>query len=378
MRHSATCAFLLLLLTLLPTAELWAADSRQQLEALNRKIEALKKNISANQGDRSRAAKRLQRTEEEIGELAAKLHRNRQARDQQQAKLTQLRQRQKALQAQQQQQKALIAEQLRKAYTLNQETPLKMLLNQENPDTLSRNLSYYDYFNRARSEKITQYQSTLQELDQLVPAIEAQSEMLAETERELEQQRQALARQQSKRQADIASIDKELSGQRGSLDKLAKEREALEEVLSNIVRDVANFSIPADNTPFASRRGKMSWPAGGKHLARYGSSRQGSAITWRGVQIAGQEGEKIRAIHNGRVVFADWLRGAGLLIILDHGDNYLSLYGHNQSLLRQEGDWVKAGDNIATLGNSGGQRQAGLYFEIRHKGKPVNPTSWCR
>ena len=125
-------------------------------------------------------------------------------------------------------------------------------------------------------------------------------------------------------------------------------------------------------------RGAMPWPVAGKRLNRYGAPRQGSAVRWQGVQIAGEEGSPVRTIHNGRVVYADWLRGAGLLIIVDHGNDYMSLYAHNQSLLRQEGDWVRGGEAIATLGNSGGQRRSGLYFEIRHKGRPTDPARWCR
>ncbi|WP_373097897.1 murein hydrolase activator EnvC, partial [Zhongshania sp.] len=113
-------------------------------------------------------------------------------------------------------------------------------------------------------------------------------------------------------------------------------------------------------------------------LNRYGASRQGSSVTWQGIQLSGNEGDAVKAIHNGRVVFADWLRGAGLLIIVDHGGDYLSLYAHNQSLLRSEGDWVRGGEGIATVGNSGGQRQAGLYFEIRYKGRPTDPRNWCK
>lgn len=353
-------------------------STQQQLEALNKQIERLKNDINSTQGNRSRAAKKLQRIETEIGALAAKLHRTETKYQQQSQKLNTLHQRQRTLQAQQAQQKEKIAEQLRKAYTLNQETPLKMLLNQENPDALTRNLTYYEYFNKARSKKVAEYKSTLQELERLLPAIIAEQEALEDTRKDLKDQQEELKEQQSDRRQQIAKLDKELGSQKGSLKNLGEERQALEDVLRRIDDDIANIAIPTNNEPFAKMRGKLRWPSSGKHLNRYGSPRQGSAVTWQGVQISGNQGNTIRAIHNGRVVFADWLRGTGLLIILDHGGGYLSLYGHNQSLLRQEGDWVKGGESIATLGNSGGKRQAGLYFEIRYKGRPVNPSQWCR
>lgn len=381
MRRSALLA-LAVLPWLLAAAPGRADDgnTRQQIDALNQKITRLKADISSTQGDRSRAAKKLQQIETEIGTLAAKLQQTEGQLQQQEQKLQSLRQRQNELQQQQQRQKRRIAQQVREAYTLNQETPLKMLLNQQSPDALTRNLTYYDYFNQARGEKLNQYRDTLEELESLVPAIIDEQAALAATQQSLAQQRNALAKQQRERKEQVAKLDRELGRQQGSLKTAAQQRQALEQVLKRIDRDIAvdDLAIPASNEPFANMRGKLRWPVPGKHLNRYGASRQGSAVTWQGIQIEGREGEPVRAIHNGRVVFADWLRGTGLLIILDHGGGYLSLYGHNQSLLRQEGDWVKGGQAIATLGNSGGKRQAGLYFEIRQKGRPINPATWCR
>ncbi|GAB3368961.1 peptidoglycan DD-metalloendopeptidase family protein [Spongiibacter taiwanensis] len=380
MRQPALLALFVCSVLASPAGRADDTKTRQQIDALNTKISQLKDDIKDTQGDRSRAAKKLQHIETEIGTLAATLRKTEQQLAQQERKLQTLRSRQTELQAQQQRQKNRIAEQVREAYTLNQETPLKMLLNQQSPDTLTRNLTYYEYFNQARGEKLAQYRDTLQELESLVPAIVSEQDALLETRETLEQQRNAMAKQQRERKEQIAKLDKELSRQQGSLKSMADERKALEQVLQRLDEDinVADIAIPASNEPFAKMRGKLRWPVPGKHLNRYGASRQGSAVTWQGVQIAGREGEAVRAIHNGRVVFADWLRGTGLLIILDHGGGYLSLYGHNQSLLRQEGDWVKGGDAIATLGNSGGKRQAGLYFEIRQKGRPINPSPWCR
>lgn len=381
MRPAGIPALLLLALLLIadgPAALAKEPSTQQQLDTLNKKIDALKARIKESQGDRSRAARRLQQLEQEIGALAAKLRSTENKLKAQESKISALRERQAKLQAQQEQQKQHLAEQLRKAYTLKQATPMKMLLNQEDPADLTRQLTYYEYFNRARGEKIAAYRATAAELEALVPAIVAEQAQLQETRSELEAQQRDLAEQQQERQQQLAEIDRELGEGRGSLKNLAEEREALEQVLQRINEDIANIAIPANNQPFTKMRGKMPWPAPGKHLHRYGSSRQGSAVTWQGVQIDGKEGESVRAIHNGRVVFSDWLRGTGLLIILDHGGGYLSLYGHNQSLLRQEGDWVKAGESIATLGNTGGQREVGLYFEIRHKGRPVNPAQWCR
>lgn len=370
------CWVLLLLTSTAVTAN--NEKTQRELNALNEKIGSLKKSISKQQNDRSSTAKALRSIEKDIGTLAAKLHYTSDKRDQQQRKLAELEARQQQLRKQQLSQKALIAEHVRNAYTLGKESQLKMLLNQEQPEKLSRTLTYFDYFNRARSEELSKYRDTLSELDTLKPAIEAEAQALAETSSELQRQQQALLQQKQQRANALAGIDREIVNKTSSLNTLDKERKSLENVLQAVEREITNIAIPASYKPFNAMRGKMPWPVRGKLLNRYGSSRQGSAVTWQGIQIAGNEGDSVISIHNGRVVFADWLRGAGLLIIVDHGGGYLSLYAHNQSLLRSEGDWVKGGEAVATVGNSGGQRQAGLYFEIRYKGRPTDPRSWCQ
>ena len=366
---------------LLLTSTVASADNdktQRELNALNEKIGSLKKSISKQQNERSSTAKALRNIEKDIGELAAKLHHTSNKRAEQQRKLNELESRQQQLRKQQISQKALIAEQVRNAYTLGKESQLKMLLNQEQPEKLSRTLTYFDYFNRARSEELSKYRDTLAELDSIKPAIEAEAQALAETNSELLRQQQALLQQKQQRANTLAGIDRDIVTKTSSLNTLDKERKNLESVLQAVEREITNIAIPASYKPFSAMRGKMPWPVKGKLLNRYGAPRQGSAVTWQGIQIAGREGDSVLSIHNGRVVFSDWLRGAGLLIIVDHGGGYLSLYAHNQSLLRTEGDWVKGGEAVATVGNSGGPRQAGLYFEIRHKGRPTDPRRWCQ
>lgn len=375
-RHIRTL-FVALLLTC-SAASANNENTQRQLNDLNKKISSLKKSINKQQSDRSNTAKALRNIEKDIGVLAAKLRDTSNKRDQQQRKLSELENRQQQLRKQQIEQKNLIAEHVRNAYTLGKESQLKMLLNQEQPEKLSRTLTYFDYFNRARSEQLAKYRATLTELDTLKPAIKAEAQALAETSAALESQQQTLVQQKQQRANALAGIDQSLLNKNHSLNTLDKERKSLESVLQEVEREITNIAIPESYKPFNAMRGKMPWPVKGKLLNRYGASRQGSAVTWQGIQIAGSEGDSVISIHNGRVVFADWLRGAGLLIIVDHGGGYLSLYAHNQSLLRTEGDWVKGGEAVATVGNSGGQRQAGLYFEIRYKGRPTDPNRWCQ
>ena len=163
-----------------------------------------------------------------------------------------------------------------------------------------------------------------------------------------------------------------------NLKECAAQQEWTQKLLEAIARAVADLEVPEHYQPFKAARGKMPWPLAAKRVNNFGRPRNEGKMRWQGVTIPAREGSKVNAIHHGRVVYADWLRGSGLLLIIDHGDGYMSLYAHNQSLLREVGEWVKAGTPISTVGNSGGQEQAALYFEIRHQGKPVNPASWCR
>lgn len=138
------------------------------------------------------------------------------------------------------------------------------------------------------------------------------------------------------------------------------------------------MEVEVSNRPFKELKGKLPWPTQGKIIKQFGSARATNKVRWQGLMIASDEGAPVHAVHHGRVVFADYLRGHGLLLIIDHGDSFLSLYAHNQMLYKEIGDWVSAGEEIATVGQSGGQDQAGLYFELRHQGKPTNPNSWLK
>jgi septal ring factor EnvC (AmiA/AmiB activator) len=159
---------------------------------------------------------------------------------------------------------------------------------------------------------------------------------------------------------------------------MEQNRKELEKLVAAIEKAVANLEVPDDYQPFKAARGTMPWPIGGKRANSFGRPRNEGKMRWQGVTIPASEGDSVKAIHHGRVVYADWLRGSGLLMIIDHGEGYMSLYAHNQSLLREVGEWVSAGTPISTVGNSGGQEQSALYFEIRHQGKPTNPTKWCK
>lgn len=367
-----------LLSTPLPASADDSGDKRAQLKALKARISSLQNDLNSKREQRGSAQKALREVETQLGKLQKKLRDTNAAISKQQQQLASLEQRKLSLRDQQRKQQKLIEQQILAAYQLGQEKKLKMLLNQESPDKLSRALVYYDYFNKARDREIKKYLDTITELDAISPAIEKKAAELGASRDTLTEQKSVLAAKQRERELTLAALDQQIGSRGENLKAMQAEQDDLLKLLNAIEEEVANISLPESYSPFNTRRGKMNWPASGKHLNRFGSKRGDSSLTWNGVEISANRGSEVKAIHHGRVVFADWLRGAGLLIILDHGDGYMSLYGHNESLLFETGDWVKAGDAIATVGNSGGRNTASLYFEIRKNGQPTNPSRWCR
>jgi len=269
----------------------------------------------------------------------------------------------------------LLAEQLRAAHRLGERQSLRVLLNQQDPQVVSRTMRYFYYFNSARAEEITTAERRIAELNDVEALIAQEQSALVPLR---EERRAALAEfdEQKRHQAKVVSLlNKQLKSEQSKLNKLLVDRRELQQLINQL----ANADIKDDGLlaaePFKSRRGKMPWPTSGKITKRFGTAKTGS-LTWDGVMISTKEGAPVRAIHSGRVVYADWLRGLGLLIIVDHGDSYLSLYGHNETINKSIGDWV---DSKEVIGSASRERDsAEVYFGIRYKGKPSNPKKWCQ
>lgn len=272
-------------------------------------------------------------------------------------------------------QQALISKQMASAYRLGNEESIKLLLNQEDPETVSRTLKYYDYFLRARTEKLTVYRETLLSLQQVKTSIIDKQTQLSANRSNLQKQQQQLEQQQLQRRSVLAKLKKKITNSRQQLNKLNTERSKLESILKSLEEGIAKLSLPATDKPFKGRKGKLPWPVAGRLSKYYGSTRNAN-IRWNGWLLSAKEGTPVNAIHHGRIIFSDYLKGHGLLIIIDHGDGYMSLYAHNQVLLKETGEWVLPDEAIAKVGNTGGQDDHALYFEIRHNGKPTNPKRW--
>jgi septal ring factor EnvC (AmiA/AmiB activator) len=376
-------------------------QTQTQLQQLKSEMGKLQKMLQEFRSERARLEKNLRASEVEIGETERRIRDIQQQLQQQERELDDLRERRDALQESRTDQQQQIARQVRGAYELGREDKLKTLLNQEDPARVSRALTYYDYFNRARAAQIDAYVDLIAELDTLEPAIEEKAGSLRVARAELDAEQKKLLSARSERQAALAKLAGTIKSKDSELKQMAQDRSSLEQLLrkleaaSRAAAAKAAAKTPAATKPgqtagpvvrsgdpvsgnFAALRGKLPWPVTGRPDNRFGAKRGSSDLKWQGINIAAPEGSTVRAIHGGKVVFADWLRGSGLLIIVDHGSGYLSLYAHNQSLLRNVGDRVAGGDAIATVGSSGGQDQAALYFEIRQRGVPTDPAQWCR
>jgi septal ring factor EnvC (AmiA/AmiB activator) len=267
---------------------------------------------------------------------------------------------------------------LRSAYVLGRNEELKLLLQQENVDAIARVLAYHRYFQRARVDRIDGLMTDLRQLADLQQAIGIKSAQLTAQRAEREGEVRQLEDRRGERETLLAGLDARLQDQQARLAVMARDEKGLLDLLEGL-RDVfADIPSQLDGAePFASLRGRMNLPVRGKVSTRFGGADE-SGRRISGLLIRADSGSEVHAIARGRVAYADWLKGYGMLLIIDHGDGYMSLYGYNDALRKEIGDWVSAGDTIATSGTSGGQKSPALYFELRLQGKPINPKSWLR
>jgi len=274
--------------------------------------------------------------------------------------------------------RAALAAEVRAAYMIGNQEQLKLLLNQSNPAGLGRTLTYYGYFAKERSDKIDVIQAQVSRLQQLVVEIEQQSANLKTLGNEAAREVSALVEARAERAFALAAVTQQVTGGNRQLADLKREEQAVEALLADLSRVLQDFPVDQSQS-FDQLRGKLPWPVAGRVTAHYQEPHDGSApdIRWNGVMIEAARGAKVRAPFFGRVVYADWLQGLGLLLILAHSDGYLTLYGHAEVLYKSVGDWVAPGDVIAALRDDDGLAPQ-LYFEIRAGRKTVDPKAWLR
>jgi murein hydrolase activator len=379
-RVALAAAFLTATAVLAPDpAGAQAQDARKteaELKALKAEIDRVASQVKSDQAAKDRLARELRTTEMSVSEVRktlAELQEERAANARKRAALAEDKREREADLARQ---RESLAGQLRAAYLIGNDEPLKLLLNQKDPARTGRMFAYYSYFGRARAAQIDHINETLAAIEKLDMEVAAADERLAALESERRSELGKLDAARAKRGKVLASLQSEARERAQSLERMKREQGALERLLKELKRAIQKFP-PDTGTAFGRLRGKLAWPVEGKLVAGFGDSRAGG-VKWDGVLVATERGAAVRAIYQGRVVYADWLPGLGLLTIVDHGDGYLSLYGHNDRLYKAAGEKVSAGEAVAAAGDSGGRTRPELYFEIRKGGKPVDPRPWFK
>lgn len=351
--------------------------TRDKLRQLKARLQQVEAQLTEIRGLHGGVLKKLRAAEKQIGEIQ---NRSRALKSEQRSlttRLAKLKDERHSTEQRLQQQRALISKQVRLAYQLGRQSRIKLLLNQQDPASLTRTLTWYDYFNRARTDLVKDWLIDLSRLEQIENETRQASDQLRTSQRALAQQQQRLQQQVAARRQVVARLDENFKSAAARQKKWQREERELESLLRSLLEEIASLEMPQQQSlPFNQRRKQMQWPVRGKRLNAFGGKR-GESLRWEGIRIVAGAGDSVKAIHSGRVVFADWLKGSGLLMIIDHGDGYMSLYANNESLLHATGDWVETGETIATVGNSGGRRENSLYFEIRRNGNPVDPILWC-
>jgi septal ring factor EnvC (AmiA/AmiB activator) len=355
------------------------ADARKteaELQAVKSEIERVTRQVSEEQVERDRLSRELRSAEVSVGKAREGLDGVRRGRAERASKRATLAAERRAREADLAQNRGALAGQLRAAYLIGREEPLKLLLNQKDPERAGRMFVYYSYFGHARAEQIHGIENDVQAIASLDEQVQAEDARLADLEKQQRADLLALEQAREKRSGVLASLTAESNSHAQSLERLKSQQGGLEKLLRELRRAIEKFPID-NNDAFAHLRGKLAWPVGGKLVARFGERRAGG-VKWDGVLVATERGAPVRAVYGGRVIYADWLPGLGLLTIVDHGEGYMSLYGHNERLYKAAGERVSAGDTLGSAGDSGGSNRPELYFEIRKGGKAVDPRPWFK
>jgi septal ring factor EnvC (AmiA/AmiB activator) len=404
------------------TAEV--AEKQGDLKDLRGQIESLRKEMTAAEGTRADVADQLKEAEREISITQRDLHQLSGQRSELQSMLKNLGVQSNELENRLASQQSQLEKLVYRQYLQGNPDALRLLLNGDDPSQLARDLHYLAAIGRARSQLLHEIETTLQRKHALTADTRERAEQLAAVEAKQKEQHNKLVAQRGQRKATLEKISARIASQRREIGSLQRDEKRLSQLIERLakiiaakppprreaphkptpqktevaagegesgstsgssgnkaagkpVAEIANERTP-EATPsinFARLKGNLRLPARGTVSNRFGAARQ-EGSTWRGLFIRANVGSEVKAIAGGRVVFAEWMRGFGNLLIVDHGDSYLTIYGNNDSLLKQVGEAVRGGDTVASVGNSGGNPESGLYFELRHQGQPLDPLKW--
>ncbi len=366
-----------------------AAREKEALEQLRGRIEQAQKALAAAESAHSEASDQLRASETAISEASRALRELTERQRETRATLRGLASDSRKVRGQIEAREAQVGELLRARYFTGDQRVLKLVLSGDNPNRIARGLTYYEYVFQAQAELIRELHDRMDRIAALEQRSREASATLADLERQAHAERARLEATGAERRKVLASVSRQIGDQRREIQTLQRNEKRLTRLIDELARALRsvpppgrsgtrNERLPAagDAGPISRAKGELRLPVRGELAGRFGAPRQGSSLAWKGVLILAPEGEEVRAVAAGRVVFADWMRGFGNLLILDHGENYLTIYGYNEALLRRVGEPVHAGDVIATVGATGGAGTSGLYFEMRHEGKAFDPLTW--
>ena len=347
--------------------------AREQLDALGQEIDAMAERLSATDQARNSAQQELREVETELAQTHQRLDQLQAERRQLADETTQLRQHRERLEGERDAQYAALGQQLAALYRLGPTPQLKLLLNQSDPAELDRMQAYLNRLTQARQQRLTdiaRLDTALVDTEQALAERQTRLDALAD---ELEAQSALLARRTEERRSVVTTLDDRYESEADRLADLSQSREQAEQQLRAIQAELARLAEPTPTTNITRTQGDLPWPVQGSITASF---QRRNGVHYNGIVIQASEGTAVTAVHSGRVVFADWMRGFGNLLIIDHGDQIMTLYAHLQQFSARPGQQVSRGDAIGRVGNSGGQSRSALYFEVRRGGEPINPQRW--
>lgn len=358
-----------------------ASHASKKLHAVQTRIQTVTQQLEKAQGKRGRIEAQLRHSEIAINNAENDLRQTRMRLEKQHLRLQTLIQRANRQQSSLKKQIHILSELVVSEYKTGHQPRLQLLLHLNNPARINRMITYYDDLNHKRIKAIKNAKQKLASLIKTQKALESETHDLNATLNQQREHQHKLIQAKQQRHQAIKQLDKVIKGKQAHLNTLKQNAKRLQHVVNSIGKAANQGASPQmlNHTAFSHLRGHLPWPVSGHIKANFGTPQKGSdgTLKWQGTFIEAKHGTIIKAISAGRVVFADWLSGYGLLLIIDHGKGYMTLYGHNQAIFRRVGTWVRAGEVIASVGNSGGMTQSGVYFAIRRNGHPLNPAHWC-
>lgn len=352
-----------------------AKVKEQELEEVRARISALKESMDASAKERDRLTAELQDIEVQIAEHRSRLKEIERDQAWTAGRKQTLEKELADRQAHLDDESEALAAQVRAAYMSGSQEKIRLLLNEQDPATLGRLMAYYRYLNDYRAGNIDAVMEEIRRLEALNAEIAAEAARLEQLAKSRYEELGRLDRSQQSRKTLLASLKQKMASEGAEVERLAAQEQDLTRLIAELSSILSDYPITSEE-PFSRHKGKLTWPVAGALVHDFGQPRAGGQLKWNGVVLAAGRGREVRAVYHGRIAFADWLAGMGLLVIVDHGEGYMTLYGYNETILKNTGDWVAPGDVIATVGDSGGQAQTGLYFELRQGTKPVNPRQW--